>query len=286
MSLHVDKAAFVGRPITIAGFPADADRRSPDQCGPAPQQTWIDIDRLVIDPSYQREIGRQGRGNIARIAANFAWKYFSPVIVAPVPGGLYAVVDGQHRSTAALLVGHPAVPCHVIFADRAEQAQAFSAINGAITRVHSLAMHHAAVSAGEPGAVEIQRIASAAGVTVLRYPVPELKQLPAQTMAVGALRDCLREYGADALGLGLRAVVETPNRIRGGLTATIVRGVSSIAAIWLARGMEPAGFIARIGDTVLIREADKAASGPRPKGVSTATALTGRLRERFGLGGG
>ncbi len=204
------------REISIEEFPPETPRRSPDECGPAPQQMWLPIVQLRVDPRYQREITKQGKGNIRRIAAGFHWKYFSPVIVAPVAGGLYAIVDGQHRSTAAALCGHAAVPCHVIFADVSEQAQAFSAINGAVTRVHSLAMHRAAVAAGDKAALAIEDATSAAGVQVLRYPLPELKQLPGQTMAIGALRDCLQEFGHDAVVLGLKGVTQTGNAVQGG----------------------------------------------------------------------
>jgi hypothetical protein len=71
--------------------------------GPAPQLLWIEIKDLVIDPSYQRHIGKRGAANIRQIAENFDWSKFAPVIIAPIEGGQYAVVDGQHRTTAALL---------------------------------------------------------------------------------------------------------------------------------------------------------------------------------------
>lgn len=84
------------RPISIADFPEKAERQAPADCGPAPQMDWIPIAKLVVDESYQREITRQGRANVLRIAAQFRWSYFSCVVVAPLAGGLYAIVSAAH----------------------------------------------------------------------------------------------------------------------------------------------------------------------------------------------
>jgi hypothetical protein len=271
------------RPITTDGFSEADERQNLDACGAAPQLMWINIAQLVVDTSYQREITAQGKRNVRAIARAFTWCYFSPVIVAPLSGGLYAIVDGQHRTTAAALVGHPAVPCQVILAAPHEQAKAFTAVNGSVTRVHTLAMHKAAVAAGDAAAREIERVVAAGGAQVLAYPVPELKQRPGQTMAIGALRDMIREFGSEAVTLGLRSITQTSNAVVGGLTATILRGVCTSAALWLVQGRDPDAFIAAVGDIVLIREADKAARGERPKGQSAASALIERLRSRLGL---
>ena len=59
---------------------------------------------------------------------------FAPVIVAPVEGGQFAIVDGQHRTTAAMLRGQKTVPCQVVQTDRARQAAAYAAVNGNITK--------------------------------------------------------------------------------------------------------------------------------------------------------
>ena len=68
-------------------------------------------DELVVDVTYQREIGRRGAVNVNQIAENFDWSKFAPVIVAPVEGGQFAIVDGQHRTAAAMLRGQEKVPC-------------------------------------------------------------------------------------------------------------------------------------------------------------------------------
>jgi hypothetical protein len=247
--------------------------------GPAPQLEWIAIARLRVDPAYQRPITKVGRANIAAIAREFRWSRFAPVVVSPIAGGLYAVVDGQHRCTAAATVGIETVPCQVILADRAGQAEAFAAINGRVTRMHRMSVHQAAVAAGDPRACRIAAVAEAAGVTILRYPKPELRQEPGETMAIGAIEAAIKADGEAATIAALSAIRRTKaNNIRGGLTAPVVRGASAIAAQILREGGTSDNVRAFFDRIVLIREADKARLA-----VSRGEAVWSRLHARLAL---
>lgn len=176
-----DRTEF--RPIDTAGFAA-IDR--PAEFGPVPDQRWLPIASLVVDPSYQRDVTGSGRNNVRRIAETFSWCKFSPVICSPVPGGSYAIIDGQHRTTAAALLGFRDVPCQVVVAGRREQAEAFTAINGNTTRMTGQAMFAARVASGDPAAAEIQAACAGCGVTILRYAQGAADMKPGQTLAVGA----------------------------------------------------------------------------------------------------
>lgn len=246
--------------------------------GPAPQLTWLPVATLRVDPAYQRPITQQGRANIAKIVATFRWNRFAPIVVSPIAGGLYAIVDGQHRATAAATLGFETVPAQIILADISEQAAAFAAINGAVTRVHGQALHKAAAAAGDAVACRIERVAAAAGVKVLAYPVAELNQAPGETMAIGALREAIEAHGEDAVVTALRAVRTGQNDVRGGLTAVIVRGACAISARMLARDASESDVAAFMGSVLLIREADKARTTERPKGKSIAAELIDRLK--------
>jgi hypothetical protein len=142
--------------------------KSPLDVGPVPYMQWVRVDKLVIDRSYQRSISRAGSVNIARIAEYFEWSKFSPVIVAPIEGGLFPIIDGQHRATAAALRGVPEVPCEIVHIDRTRQAEAFAAINGNTTKVTPQIVYYARLTGRDPGAQEMARVLSAAGVTVCR----------------------------------------------------------------------------------------------------------------------
>ncbi len=263
------------RPLSPDGIPVEAPATD---FGAAPLLQWIKLAELVVDDAYQRPIGRLGKRTIQRIAAEFAWSRFAPVIVSPVEGGLYAIVDGQHRATAAALVGIAAVPCQVIVASVAEQAASFSAINGNVTRIHRMALHRAAVAAGEAGAVTIERVAVAAGVRILRYPKSELNQEPGETMAVAAIERAVARHGEATVVLALRAVVETRNRVKGGLLGPIITAVTeAVAKLPAADLAEPGRVIAAFERINVIREYGLASAAKRPPGMPIATALAGRL---------
>lgn len=117
--------------------------------GAAPMLQWLPISSLVVDDGYQRDLKAGNWKAIRRIAAAFSWSRFSPVFVAPVEGGLYAIIDGQHRTHAAALVGIDTVPCQIVQMDPREQAASFAAINGLVTKVTIWNIYKAALAAGE-----------------------------------------------------------------------------------------------------------------------------------------
>jgi hypothetical protein len=201
---------------------------SPFSPGPAPILDWIDVERLVVDTEYQREIGRRGAINVMQIAEHFDWSKFAPVIVAPVEGGRFAIVDGQHRTTAAILRGVDQVPCQVVQADRAKQAAAYAAVNGNITKTTPQQLYHARLAASDPNAVEIAIVCSAAGVEVIRRNMPQSAMKPGQTQAIGALTRCLKLYGRDTLITSLQCVTQTADGNAGFVRATIIEALCQV----------------------------------------------------------
>jgi hypothetical protein len=186
---------------------------------------WVEINSLVVDTTYQRPITGKGRKNVDRIAREFSWSCFAPVVVSPVEGGKFAIIDGQHRTTAALLVGFETVPCQIVIAAPQEQAAAFKAINSVTTPISIMAIHTAALAAKEPWAVEVAEVCVSAEVELLRYAVPPEKLGPRQTMAVGAIAKCLRRYGRNTLITALQCVTQTTNCKPGVLSARIVKAL-------------------------------------------------------------
>ena len=130
---------------------ARVDRPADVAPGSAPQLAWLDIASLVVDESYQRDLKPQGWRAIRTIAAHFRWSMFSPVFVAPVEGGLYAIIDGQHRTHAAAICGFSQVPCQIVQMTRTEQAAAFAAVNGTVTQVSAGQIFKAALAAERNG---------------------------------------------------------------------------------------------------------------------------------------
>lgn len=135
--------------------------------GPAPMLQWLRIEALVVDDSYQRELRPANWTAIRRIAARFKWSRFSPVFVAPVEGGRFAIIDGQHRTHAAAICGFAEVPCQIVQMSREEQAASFAAVNGLVTKVSNGQITKAALAAGEAWAIACHRAVADAGATLM-----------------------------------------------------------------------------------------------------------------------
>lgn len=188
--------------------------RKPALFGPAPQLTWIELCQLVIDGKYQRELGRANWNSIRKIAGAFEWSKFSAVLVAPIEGGRFAVVDGQHRAHAAVMVGIESVPCIVVPMNDVEQAASFAVVNGNTIKVTPFQIYRAALIAEEPWALQIKSVCEAAGCQCMVsngssnknagdiYSIRMMQKSieifgePAIIAALTALRDS--EFGADA----------------------------------------------------------------------------------------
>lgn len=211
------------RPIETHSY---ASLTPPSSLGRAPKLEWIAIRDLVIDPEYQREITDQGRKNVRAIASCFNWSMFAPVVVAPAGGSKFAIVDGQHRTTAAALCGVDKVPCAIIEGARAAQAAAFKAINGNVTKLSSMQLHHAAVAAGDARAAAIARVCAAAGVTILRYPKAWNIIGAGETMAPAVIARTIARVGAAVTTLGLTCIVATS--VPGSLRAHVIMGTCDL----------------------------------------------------------
>lgn len=247
---HVDPAeyrAFMGEPIS-------------DNLGIAPRLEWVPISKLRIDPVYQREVLRNGARNIGKIAREFDWALFGIVVVAEIEGDLFAIVDGQHRTLGAALRGIEAVPCLIIKADLSKQAKAFAAINGAVTKIHGLAIFAAEVAAGIPAAIELRDACSAAEVTICKYPVPASNMKPNETLAIGTLQRCLKTYGADHLTVALRCVTQTRRGEVGHLREPTIKALCHVLEVepsWkepenrLLKAMEKFDFAKQLENAVV-----------------------------------
>jgi hypothetical protein len=212
------------RPISTEGF----ERPKSVSAGAVPMLQWLKIADLVVDPAYQRPIVGKGRQNVDRIARSFSWSCFAPVVVSPVEGGKFAIIDGQHRTTSAAILGIESVPCQIVIAAREEQAAAFKAINGTTTPISQMALHAAALVASEPWAVQIAHVCACAQVELLRYPVPADKQSPGQTMAVSAIDRCLKQYGEATLITALQCITQTSNNQPGALSARTIKALCAV----------------------------------------------------------
>lgn len=193
---------------------------------------WLRTGRLFIDDAYQRPISVVGEKNIAKIAREFSWALFSPLIVAARDGGRYAIIDGQHRATAAVSLGLAELPCFIIDADEQLQALAFATINGNVTKIASQALFRARLAAGDRDAVRLRDVCARAGVEICGYPIPASKMRAGQTLAVGTLEQCFRRHGEEILVMALSTITKTGDGNTGFVREGIIAGTCDVAAEW------------------------------------------------------
>ena len=161
-----------------------------------PELTWIDPRELLVDEAYQREISDKGLKLIRRIVEGFDWRRLKPPTCVWTDAGL-EVIDGQHTAIGA--ASHPQVeqiPVMVVeAAEVATRAQAFVGLNRDRLAISAMELHAAAVVAGDPAAMVIDRVCQACGVTVLRHPRSGGLSQPRDLVAVKAVGDLVRRVG-------------------------------------------------------------------------------------------
>ena len=122
----------------------------------------------------------------------------------------FEVVDGQNRATAGKL--HPqitALPAYVVDGSTLPQrADAFVSHARARVAVTPGQVHHAAVTAGDPEAVQIDAVCRAADVRLLPFSPPfGVPYQVGDTISLASIRAMLARRGADRTTAVLRALV-------------------------------------------------------------------------------
>lgn len=196
--------------------------------GEKPKLRWIAIDCLRIDGTYQREILAYGARSVLRIAREFDWAMFAPCIVVEAKAGLYLLVDGQHRATAAALRGIKDVPCQVVIADAAKQAAAFAAINANITRVTTVQLYYARLAAGDPATRQLCAALEKGGARVARHYQDASKIQVGETISTTTLASLLKKYGADTFAQAVRCITKSGNGNAGFLRAPIIDALCAV----------------------------------------------------------
>lgn len=230
----------------------------------------VDTGSPVIDTAYQRDVTSTGKEHIERIACEFDFAKFAPLIVAPAGDGLYAVIDGQHRATAALARGLSPLPALILDLEARAQAAAFAAINGNVTPMSSLHVYKAALAAGEAWATDLAALAAEAGVTILTYPKRLKFMAPGETMAVGALRAAMGRHRREVVITALQAVTRTRHNLAGALNQQLVKALVEAAALHGAL----ARFVADVARVDLAQLHKDSHGGAAEAGISRVAWLS------------
>lgn len=173
----------------------------------APMLQWAALADLVIDECYQRDLTPVSWKSIRRIASGFNWAHFGALAVAPIEGGRFAVIDGQHRAHAAAICGIEQVPVIVSRLPVGDQARAFAVINGSAIKVGPLQIYRAALAAGEAWAVDCRDVVEAAGCRLMTANATTSAKKPGQVFCVGAVRKWVAARAGAELTHVLRALL-------------------------------------------------------------------------------
>lgn len=248
----------------------------------------VPLSAMVIDERFQRRIRADGITLIRRIAEDFDWTKFTPIIVALTDDGRYSIIDGQHRAVAALKRGDIAkLPCWVVDVDLKGQSRAFIAINGERTRMHSCAVWYAKHAAGDPDALHLFDLCGRAKVAMARYPMSQATRPPRTTMAGADIMMCAKSFGDTPVVRALRWLADageiaeesmlTRRFIRAACRAAIDRTLSDAAAVEVLSLIEPAQFLNAVdlsarasGRDSVVEAAERLVKGIRRAGQKVA----------------
>jgi hypothetical protein len=271
------------RPITIDGMT--------DPIGiavqPSPMLQWIDIADMVVDDRYQRPINSGGYRTVRSIAENFRWSCFTPVLLAPIEGGRFAVIDGQHRVHAALLCGIKAVPAMVVPIAATEQATAFIQVNTARTAMSNYNLFKAGLAAGVPWALTAEKAVSDAGCTLMTFNPASNARKSGQICSVGLIRDMVLKGHARAVTIALTAIRAIDN---GAASAILLYSDWTLNPLIKAVAQFPKLDADTLADLLrkrrpfnVIDAAEKVAKEEgRPKAIAAREAFITLIRQQIG----
>ena len=164
---------------------------------------WLPLDQLRVDERYQRPLSYT---KIKRFTDNFDFNALGALWVSKRGEQEYAIIDGQHRAEAVKLVfdGNADVPC-LVFEHLTEEQEAALFVK-AQNRIHMNAVDvfKADLFAGNPDALEIERIVQGRGFTFGSGDVTVAK--PYEVKAIGTVRAIYEQGGEWALDTILKII--------------------------------------------------------------------------------
>ena len=171
-----------------------------------PDLEFVPIDQLIIDDRYQRSVANRGKSNIVKIAHNFDWSKFSPVVLSRREDGTFAIIDGQHRTHAAALRGITTVPALITNMTIEQEASAFSWVNGAVTALTPNQVFKAALTAFEPWAVMCDATVAKAGCRLMPFNRTATQKKPGEVFCVTKIRHFVAAGSAAQVTTALQAI--------------------------------------------------------------------------------
>lgn len=191
--------------------PKKVDLKYKPARGTEPAVQQIRLDKLLIDPSYQRMTDNGPSQKLIKdIAINWDWRLCIPLLVSKREDGLY-IIDGQHRRDGAILRGDPDVahlPCAIFeFDNPAEEAKLFRQANKVRRAVNRIEDFHAAVAAEDEDMVAVKELIEGAGLTAARHQAHQYVK-PGQVVFVATIAKALKKHGQQVCHAALSMIAQ------------------------------------------------------------------------------
>lgn len=189
--------------------------------GKPPVIEWIAPEELEVDDTYQRDIeGSASQSLITEIASAWDWRLCVSLICSRRNDGKVYVIDGQHRKEGGQLrnrlfreagmfegfIAH--LPCTVHSGLTPEQeAELFVRANKARRPVQRLDQFHAALAAGDPKTVELNKLITEAGLRVGRSQAWQMIKA-GEVVFVSAVQRAAKLHGRETALKALKLIGE------------------------------------------------------------------------------
>ncbi|MCH2486867.1 MAG: hypothetical protein MK010_03870 [Erythrobacter sp.] len=141
------------------------------QTGSPPSLEFVPVERLQVDPDYQRATdGAYSRKIITGMVREWKWALCQPLVVARRDDGSLFVLDGQHRHAGAIERGDiPHLPCVILSGiDKTGEASAFVDLNTKRQRLSQLDIFTGMLAAGDEDAKQVAAILQKTGWRIRR----------------------------------------------------------------------------------------------------------------------
>lgn len=219
------------------------------QLGAPPSLEQHPLDRLNVDPAYQRATdGPRSRQLIARMVKEWNWALCQPLVVARRADGSLWILDGQHRHAGAAARGDiPFLPCVVQSSlDVAGEARTFVQLNTERQKLTQAEVFHGQLAAGDPDAKAVQQLLDDTGWKVVRHSTTTSYH-PGDLECAPMLVKTFAFRGHDTVRFALTTLrAAYPNKtVR--VAATLLKGLLDVFGLMDAKEFTVARLIAAIG---------------------------------------
>jgi hypothetical protein len=213
--------------------------------GAPPTLEWVAVERLQVDPEYQRATdGPHSRRIIVGMVKQWDWALCQPLVVSRRNDGGLFILDGQHRHAGAVERGDiPHLPC-VILSDRnaASEASTFVALNTKRQRLSQTDLFNGMLAAGDAQAKRTADILAETGWKIAKSSNAAAYG-PGYLACAPMLTAALKASGEAPVRNALTALREAYPATAFNVAATLLRALIAIYAANRLEGEDPDLFI-------------------------------------------